>query len=376
MSFATVGVPLISAGINAISSLFGNHKQSQNVNKQIAATKEENQKNRDWNLNLAKMQNQWNLEQWNRENDYNSPTRQMSRLKAAGLNPDLAYAQGGSFTPAAASPEMTSGAGSSPADMSAYGNLPTYGDVAPAAMNAALTAAQIKNIDANTKKTDSETDKNKIESDILSVDLLTRGAKNEQALQIGDMQITVGKSVAALNTQQKENLIQDLNNAKQIYEEIKSRIAVNNQMVGKLREDQITARFNRVLSSSQFLLACKKVQAEVNSLNAGAHLSLTQAKDLVVTQAARLGLMGAQTYGTYAKAQLDYSTIGLVDMNRENISFHLESDKKWLDKERRRGHFTGYTDSIANGISVLMSGFSGMAKSGVFAGKPRPIGYR
>lgn len=35
-----------------------------------------------------------NLEMWNMQNKYNSPASQMSRFKAAGLNPNLIYSQG------------------------------------------------------------------------------------------------------------------------------------------------------------------------------------------------------------------------------------------------------------------------------------------
>lgn len=35
-----------------------------------------------------------NLEMWNYENEYNSPTQQMARLRAAGLNPNLVYGGG------------------------------------------------------------------------------------------------------------------------------------------------------------------------------------------------------------------------------------------------------------------------------------------
>lgn len=43
------------------------------------------------------------IEQWNRENTYNSPTAQMERLKQAGLNPNLVYG-GGATTLSAHSP--------------------------------------------------------------------------------------------------------------------------------------------------------------------------------------------------------------------------------------------------------------------------------
>ena len=45
------------------------------------------------NERMQQRQNAWNLEQWERNNAYNSPAAQMQRLKAAGINPDLMYGQ-------------------------------------------------------------------------------------------------------------------------------------------------------------------------------------------------------------------------------------------------------------------------------------------
>lgn len=56
------------------------------------------------NIELAKYQNEWNLQQWNRENAYNTPAEQMKRLRQAGLNPNLAYGHGTVDNVAASSP--------------------------------------------------------------------------------------------------------------------------------------------------------------------------------------------------------------------------------------------------------------------------------
>lgn len=45
---------------------------------------------------LMALQQQYAVENWNRENNYNKPEEQMKRLKAAGLNPDLVYGNGAS----------------------------------------------------------------------------------------------------------------------------------------------------------------------------------------------------------------------------------------------------------------------------------------
>lgn len=46
------------------------------------------------NKDLAGMQNQWNVEQWNRQNAYNTPVQQLQRLNDANLNPALAMTSG------------------------------------------------------------------------------------------------------------------------------------------------------------------------------------------------------------------------------------------------------------------------------------------
>lgn len=59
------------------------------------------------NMELAKYQNEANLHLWNLQNAYNTPSAQMERLKAAGLNPNLIYGSGSSAANTAAAPEST-----------------------------------------------------------------------------------------------------------------------------------------------------------------------------------------------------------------------------------------------------------------------------
>lgn len=61
------------------------------------------------NIGLADRQNRYNIEQWHRENLYNLPANQVERLKQAGINPALAYANGSMMNEGAASPQMISG---------------------------------------------------------------------------------------------------------------------------------------------------------------------------------------------------------------------------------------------------------------------------
>ena len=62
-------------------------------------------KQREANLQLTNLAYQKDLEQWNRQNEYNSPSQQMARLSSAGLNPNLVYGNGSQVSAAGPGPK-------------------------------------------------------------------------------------------------------------------------------------------------------------------------------------------------------------------------------------------------------------------------------
>lgn len=158
---------------SAIASFVGNIANNANINHQVSEQRKENQANRDWNLNLAKQQNQWNIEQWNRENEYNSPSAQMARYKSAGLNPDLIYGQPNL---SAASPEMTAGDGSLSTDVSNLANKRTMLDMVSASLDNRIKYEQLQGLKKDNKSKDYDND------------LLARKVDTERALSylVGD----------------------------------------------------------------------------------------------------------------------------------------------------------------------------------------------
>lgn len=133
---------LIGSAIGALA----NNANTQNA---INANKQSQQENREYNLNLAKMQNLWNRDQWQREADYNSPAAYRARLKAAGMNPDLAYGNVQGVAPASAG--MTSGQASQPVDNSLLAQKMTALNVASAALDNRLKSAQVKILEEDAK---------------------------------------------------------------------------------------------------------------------------------------------------------------------------------------------------------------------------------
>lgn len=57
-------------------------------------TAQTNRKNREFALQQYEREKTDNLAQWQRQNEYNSPSAQMERLQSAGLNPNLVYGKG------------------------------------------------------------------------------------------------------------------------------------------------------------------------------------------------------------------------------------------------------------------------------------------
>jgi hypothetical protein len=157
MAFKDYASSIISGGASLAGNIIGAIQGNKNIDKQIAAQREENQKNRDWNKSMAELANRWSIEQWNRENEYNLPVNVMARLREGGVNPDLFYGNSGQNL-AAASPNVTPTAASDPVDVSALGSKMTVGDITNNVVSQALASAQIEKLKADTVKTGQETE--------------------------------------------------------------------------------------------------------------------------------------------------------------------------------------------------------------------------
>lgn len=90
----------ITGGLSVLGGLInaGSNVSANKTNLQIA--REYNQTQRD----IAAFQAQYNERMWHSQNEYNTPSAQMERYKAAGLNPNLIYGQG---SPGNASSSLT-----------------------------------------------------------------------------------------------------------------------------------------------------------------------------------------------------------------------------------------------------------------------------
>lgn len=106
-----------------------------------------------YNLKLQKQQQEWQKMMWELENAYNSPTREINRLIAAGVNPAVAFSNSG----AGAAPVPQSGSAGGVAAPTA--EMPNIGASAVAA------AQNQQRIDNETKVAESTADKNEAEAE-------------------------------------------------------------------------------------------------------------------------------------------------------------------------------------------------------------------
>lgn len=178
-------------GVGGVVSGIGNsiyqHFQSK---KALKAQQEENEKNRQFNSAQAYLAYQRSVQQWNRENQYNSPSANRSRLQAAGMNPDLAYGDlSGSFASYGSTTSASSSGSVTPPPMASL----TEGF--DKLLQSRLTSAQIDNIKANTNKLEHE-------SDILASDAKFRDAYNEGVLKTQNLELSIGESRKKLTDEQ------------------------------------------------------------------------------------------------------------------------------------------------------------------------------
>lgn len=84
--------PLIAAAAIQAGSAIFNYAQTGKMNKKM----------RGYNTQMYDRQRKDALSDWTRQTEYNSPTSQMARLRAAGLNPNFVYGEGGALQPSPA----------------------------------------------------------------------------------------------------------------------------------------------------------------------------------------------------------------------------------------------------------------------------------
>lgn len=246
-------------------------------------------KQHEYNEESAEKAYQRQLDFYNRNNEYNDPSAVRQRYENAGINPNSAFGTAGSYTPAQASATAPqAGPVSAP-----YATDRGFNMTDP--LDAAIKAAQVRNIEANTAKT---------EGDTVSPGLVSEGVRLTNSLkeqQIISEQIAVdqqsfdldfardtrelnySKLEQSVRNMEKQNrvlnaqyatLMDQHRNNPTVVEELKSRMFKNAAQTGLMEAQASLARKGVHLSQAQI----EKLTAETSNLPAMRAFIEAQAK--------------------------------------------------------------------------------------------------
>lgn len=249
---------------------------------------EENEKNRQYAERMWRMN-------FDANNAYNSPTAQMQRLKDAGLNPHLAFEQGGQSVANQTSntPPTPTGIAPIPAGRSATWDATPLADVA-------LKMAQVDNIKADTAQKQSQTANNNVIAGINKIELENR-------------------SNVIANTIAEQN----------------SRINVNSQQI-----NESTQRVTNLISQND------EIKQNIENLIVKNKLDTQQVQNLVATLAliqAQKRNVNAQTVNTQKDTQLKDEKIKTEAVTRSNIATDTESKREFIYGQKRDNYVKDQT---------------------------------
>lgn len=313
------------------------------------------------NERMQQRQNAWNLEMWNRNNEYNTPAAQMQRLQAAGLNPDLMYGQNASGA---------SGNSSSP--VQGTNPIPKQ----PFQLDP-LMFAQIRSLNAQAYK-------NNMDGDVSAIQ-----AKNDEEfsyqqrlldLQLSAEQINYLTSMWEKNYKQMEEIDQNIANMKQqwsiLHEQINTQVAQTNLLI-KQGDTQEAARWlylaqidGQELNNEQQRIVNQylpeKIRSEINENYANAKNALAAAEqhkaevglinEQTKTEKENRELIKAKTQETKANTRLANANINLVH-RRTQTEIFVAQQKEQEAKFAKANQVLTLVEKGSHSIEMLTGAF-------------------
>lgn len=350
--------PAIAGAVGGLGNAIGSNITA---NKQIKAQREENEATRRYNMMLAEKQNKWSVEQWERNNDYNSPTAQMARYRDAGLNADLMYGQGTSGNSNAPAP-MTSGASGMPTDLSPMARKMTLGQATQTMLSDSLAAAQLSNITADTAKKEADTGNTNVQTKLASVDLITRAAQNQSALQLTNSSVTLNRSIAELNDKQLGLVSSQINYFDASAGKLQKECGLLDAQLKNVDADTQAKYFDMYMRSKQFELLASSTYAQIRKIDSDIEVNEATIQETLGLLLYKKLNLAADTFDKQKSAHLkseqrvtEYLRQLGMDVDRNQATFNLESDKSYRNAERVIEMGTKILDSVSNAAESIMS---------------------
>lgn len=345
-----VASPLIGGATSLFAGIRSSKQQQKIIARQIEAQRKENEAQRRYNLMLAEKQNIWNIEQWQRNNDYNTPSAVMSRLRSAGINPHMYYSKGNAMGGVStSSPEMTSGSPAEAVDTSGMLGQSTYGQSVQMAMDKAVQVASIRKLNADTRLTEQKADTEEYNTDIFESDAAFRNALNSSTLRLTDMDIDLKGSQKNLTDGQVGMLRYEAAMLQKQMDKIDRENELMAEQIANLTEERRSIILKRVLDS-------ELVEAQCKELAARTHLSYEEARDLAATRAARLLNLNASTQKMQNEAY-----VSAWDTKLKHLELDLNSDMfEWRKTMEKAHDVVDLTATVSQEVNRWTETINGM----------------
>lgn len=348
--FNDVASPLIGGATSLFAGIRSSKQQQKIIARQIEEQRKENAAQRRYNLMLAEKQNKWNIEQWQRNNDYNTPSAVMSRLRSAGINPHMYYSKGNAMGGVStSSPEMTSGSPAEAVDTSGMLGQTTYGQSVQMAMDKAVQVASIRKLNADTRLTEQKADTEEYNTDIFESDAAFRNALNSSTLRLTDMDIDLKGSQKNLTDGQIGMLRYEAAMLQKQMDKIDRENELMAEQIANLTEERRSIILKRVLDSELVEAQCKELAAKT-------HLSYEEARDLAATRAARLLNLNASTQKMQNEAY-----VSAWDTKIKHLELDLDSDMfEWRKTMEKAHDVVDLTATVSQEVNRWTETINGM----------------
>lgn len=329
------GTELISLGVNAASGLLGSIGANKRQKRAIAAQREENQKQRDFNKSMAEWYNEEQRKNIRDEREYNLPSAQMQRLKDAGLNPDLMYGHGASGLVDANVAGTAMPDSVNPADVAS----PIMGT--PTAMESLLSGAAYAKTLAETRNIKADTSKKEGEVKSLDLDNFVKAATQDNTIKMSGLEVQLTKAQAGYTDAQKSKIISEINDINQHVELLRAQVSESWSRTASLDAQTVATRTAAILNNRRFELEVEEFARRVRETDAKVNLSDAEARSILVTMYAKVNNINVDTALKQAnihltdaqRTQVEHYT-NSIDVHRDAAVFKLRQDQKYDDAQR------------------------------------------
>lgn len=293
LSSAAGAIPVVGQyASKAVDGLVGSFTSASDARSSLRAQNELLQKQQQFAHDEAALNRQFQVDMFNKTNQYNSPTAQVDRLVSAGLNPQLAY--GGSMS------EASSPAGSQASSPGA----PSVDGLS----DLSLRAAEIARINAETSLIKSQTKK----SDADTEGQLTFNKYQEQLLtgqiETNSMTIKLGNSTLSLNDSQQKIFYKQL-------VKLDREAEVLNAQLDKIRSETSNLDADTYSKYVHTFLDTSLAKSQIQKMASECHLNYAQAKSVV---------LNALTNSRLADSQIELNHVNGIGIGIQNDILTLD----------------------------------------------------